>query len=235
MRRLLIALVLLCVSFVGQAAAQFQTARSIINRYEISPIDNQGRGTLTLTLTGSSPNCFTQDFTVEASGDELHVRLYEPSVFVCNYDLRYFTLSVDFRVTEPPKQIFVHRLVTSDGLRSDNVLKVQGDPYLLLDREAVPGDANFDGVFDSADFLSVFRAGQYSDQIAQNSTWFTGDWNGDFEFDSADLVAAFQTGAYVGDPVTPVTQVPEPTCGIVWLPLIIGLLGRKRAQFAERR
>jgi hypothetical protein len=59
-----------------------------------------------------------------------------------------------------------------------------------------PGDVNLDRIFDSADLVAVFQAGQYEDQIPRNSTWRTGDWNCDGEFTSADLVAAFQAGVY---------------------------------------
>ena len=64
-----------------------------------------------------------------------------------------------------------------------------GRPYPL-------GDANLDGLFDSADFVQVFQAGKYEDGIEDNAVWSTGDWNGDGDFDSADFVAAFQTGLY---------------------------------------
>ncbi|MEZ6117800.1 MAG: Ig-like domain-containing protein [Pirellulaceae bacterium] len=63
----------------------------------------------------------------------------------------------------------------------------------------VVGDANHDGVFDSADLIQIFQFGHYEDSIIGNSTWDSGDWNGDGEFDSADLVAAFQAGTYLGE------------------------------------
>ena len=59
-----------------------------------------------------------------------------------------------------------------------------------------PGDANQDGRFDSVDFVQVFQAGEYEDDIPGNSTWEEGDWNGDGDFDSSDFVLAFQTGLY---------------------------------------
>ncbi len=58
------------------------------------------------------------------------------------------------------------------------------------------GDANRDGRFDSVDFVQVFQAGEYEDDIAGNSTWEEGDWDGNGDFDSADFVIAFQTGLY---------------------------------------
>ena len=57
------------------------------------------------------------------------------------------------------------------------------------------GDANLDGIFDSADLVKIFQAGEYEDRKG-NSGWATGDWNGDGEFDSSDLVIAFQKGHY---------------------------------------
>jgi hypothetical protein len=42
----------------------------------------------------------------------------------------------------------------------------------------------------------VFVAGEYEDDVEDNSTCEEGDWNGDGDFDSADLVAAMQTGLY---------------------------------------
>ncbi|MFC1758009.1 choice-of-anchor Q domain-containing protein [Planctomycetota bacterium] len=62
--------------------------------------------------------------------------------------------------------------------------------------QPLPGDANFDGVFDSTDLIRVFQANQYEDEIANNSTWRDGDWNGDGEFDTSDLILAFQSGNY---------------------------------------
>jgi hypothetical protein len=67
---------------------------------------------------------------------------------------------------------------------------------IQVDASSLPGDANRDGVFDSADLIAVFRAGQFEDSVPRNSTWETGDWNGDRDFTTADLIAAFQIGAY---------------------------------------
>ena len=58
------------------------------------------------------------------------------------------------------------------------------------------GDANWYGRFDSNDLVQVFQAGEYEDDIPDNSTWEEGDWNGDGDCDSNDLVLAFQTGLY---------------------------------------
>ena len=89
------------------------------------------------------------------------------------------------------------------------------------------GDANLDGQFDSGDLVEVFKAGQYEDGIAGNSTWATGDWNGDREFDTGDLVAAFQDGGFEAGPRAAVSVVPEPTCATL---LLIGALGILRSR-----
>ncbi|MCA9217162.1 MAG: hypothetical protein KDB27_29035, partial [Planctomycetales bacterium] len=61
----------------------------------------------------------------------------------------------------------------------------------------IPGDANFDGMFNSRDLVLIFQANEYEDDVSGNSTWSEGDWNGDGDFTTADLVAAFQAGSYV--------------------------------------
>jgi hypothetical protein len=63
-------------------------------------------------------------------------------------------------------------------------------------RAAVPGDANGDLKFDSADLVAVFQAGEYEDHVDRNSSWSEGDWNGDGDFTTADLVLAFQAGTF---------------------------------------
>jgi hypothetical protein len=61
----------------------------------------------------------------------------------------------------------------------------------------MPGDVNRDGIFNSADLVVVFAAGEYEDDIANNSTFEEGDWNGDGEFNTSDLVLVIQLGNYV--------------------------------------
>ncbi len=58
------------------------------------------------------------------------------------------------------------------------------------------GDANLDGIFNSADFVFVLTVGEYEDGVPNNSTWAEGDWNCDGEFDTSDFVAALQAGGY---------------------------------------
>ena len=56
--------------------------------------------------------------------------------------------------------------------------------------------ADDNGRFDSADLVLAFRAGEYEDEIAGNTTLEEGDWNGDGDFDMSDLLFAFQHGNY---------------------------------------
>jgi hypothetical protein len=79
----------------------------------------------------------------------------------------------------------------------------------------IPGDANRDGIFNSSDLVLAFAAGEYEDDVADNSSWNEGDWNGDGDFTTADIVLAFQSGAYTAaarrtlDPVALAEQVFE--------------------------
>lgn len=59
------------------------------------------------------------------------------------------------------------------------------------------GDADGNGRFEPSDLVKVFQAGEYDDDLQDNSTFEDGDWNADGEFDSSDLVLAFQSGTYV--------------------------------------
>ena len=72
------------------------------------------------------------------------------------------------------------------------------------------GDSNIDGEFNSRDFVLVFAAGQYEDNIPENSKWNTGDWNADGEFDTSDFVVAFTDGGYEKGPRAAAVAVPEP-------------------------
>ena len=78
--------------------------------------------------------------------------------------------------------------LNQDGVtnRDDVEFLVQG----ILNTNA--GDANVDGVFNSADLVRVFQIGQYEDDIEKNSVWSSGDWNCDGDFTTSDLITAFQ-------------------------------------------
>ena len=71
-----------------------------------------------------------------------------------------------------------------------------------------PGDATFDGKFDSGDLVRIFQAGKY-DRFSR-ADWTEGDWNGDSLFDSGDLILAFRQGSYASEAVA----VPEPRFGL---------------------
>ena len=98
-------------------------------------------------------------------------------------------------------------------------------------RKTYYGDANLDGLFNSADFVSVFQTGQYEDGVAGNSTWATGDWNGDTEFASSDFVTAFQAGGYEAGPRAATAAVPEPA----GLTLLLVGFGLAAGGFRRRR
>ncbi len=99
------------------------------------------------------------------------------------------------------------------------------------------GDSNLDGVFDTADFLLVFQAGQFEDGVPQNSTWATGDWSGDREFDTADFLLAFQAGGFEQGPRGAVSAVPEPGFGLASLfaGMLLLRVGRRRTLGSPRR
>lgn len=85
------------------------------------------------------------------------------------------------------------------------------------------GDANLDGEFSSADFVSVFASGKF--ETDQAASWSEGDWNGDGIFSSGDFVTAFQDGGYeLGLRVAEATAVPEPSGGVLVLILLYGLV-----------
>lgn len=60
------------------------------------------------------------------------------------------------------------------------------------------GDANLDGVFDTADLVLIFQSAEYEDDQVGNSVWESGDWNCDGEFDSSDLVLSLQRSVFAG-------------------------------------
>ncbi|MCA9172522.1 MAG: PEP-CTERM sorting domain-containing protein, partial [Planctomycetales bacterium] len=71
------------------------------------------------------------------------------------------------------------------------------------------GDANLDGEFNTADFVSAFSLGGYEQDTYAG--WADGDWNGDERFGTSDLIAAFQDGGYENGPRAAVVAVPEPS------------------------
>ena len=89
------------------------------------------------------------------------------------------------------------------------------------------GDSNFDGEFNSTDFVEVFTAGQYEDDLEGNSTWATGDWNGDSEFNSSDFVAAFGDAGYEAG-LRGAAAVPEPSSFVLLLIGVLAFVRRRR-------
>ena len=87
------------------------------------------------------------------------------------------------------------------------------------------GDADLNGEFNSADFVSVFAAGKFESGAA--ASWGEGDWDGDGLFGTSDFVTAFQDGGYEAGPRPAVSAVPEPASLTL---LLLGLLpfARKR-------
>ncbi|MDG2383748.1 MAG: hypothetical protein P8N76_18895 [Pirellulaceae bacterium] len=90
------------------------------------------------------------------------------------------------------------------------------------------GDATADGLFDSADMVTIFQAGKY--ETGNVANWYEGDFSGDFLVTSADLVVALQTGLYNVHGQT--IAVPEPSSVVLWLIGVccaIRFAGRRRA------
>lgn len=77
------------------------------------------------------------------------------------------------------------------------------------------GDANLDGQFDSGDFVTVFQAGLFEQNLTAG--WEQGDWNGDQRFDSGDFIVAFQGGGFEQGPRAAVSGVPEPASATMTL------------------
>ena len=110
-----------------------------------------------------------------------------------------------------------------------NVNAADRDHWLVTLSNSYYGDSNFDGEFNSSDFVTVFGAAKY--ETGQPATWGEGDWNGDGEFNSADFVAAFSGAGYEQGPRDGGLQtVPEPSSYALLLSCIglIGLATRRR-------
>ncbi len=78
----------------------------------------------------------------------------------------------------------------------DKPITRTGIIYNRADQLWPVGDANRDGVFNSSDLVRAFQAGEYEDDVGDNSAWTEGDWDGDGDFTTSDLVFAFQRGTY---------------------------------------
>lgn len=69
-------------------------------------------------------------------------------------------------------------------------------------QEALPGDANLDGQFDTLDLVQVMQAGKYRGPGIV--AWADGDWNDDLRFDQRDIIAALSAGTYRTGPYSAV-------------------------------
>ncbi len=90
------------------------------------------------------------------------------------------------------------------------------------------GDANLDRAFNSTDFVAVFQAGKYEQDLPAG--WADGDWNADLRFESADMVAAMQEGTYERESLGAVRAVPEPSSLLLILIACLAM-ARARARF----
>lgn len=139
-----------------------------------------------------------------------------------NFDGRLDDLDLAYMKTQGLAWLFD---LTGDGLNT-----VEDRDYWVREiMQSGPGDANFDGQFNSDDLLQVFAAGEYEDLIAANSRWSTGDWNYSGDFNSRDLVAAAQSGHYDQGPIVKPAAVPESSSGAIALVLFACSRIRRRA------
>ena len=82
--------------------------------------------------------------------------------------------------------------------------------FITITKNTWFGDANLDGQFSTADFVSVFTTALY--ETGNPAGWADGDWNGDGLFNTRDFIAAFSQGGFEQGPrPEPEFQaVPEP-------------------------
>ena len=133
-------------------------------------LDNGGETITLLDATGATVQQFTYDDAWYAStdGDGNSLEFIDPS----QSDLNAWNESSQWRA-------------------SAALGGTPGQASLVI------GDSNFDGVFNSSDLVVVMQAGQYEDDIPNNSTWAEGDWNGDGDFTTSDFVFAFAAATYM--------------------------------------
>jgi len=90
------------------------------------------------------------------------------------------------------------------------------------------GDSDLNGVFNTADFVTVFQEGKF--ETGTSAQWAQGDWNGDRLFNTSDFVVAFQDGGFEQGPRAAVASVPEPSSALLatTASLVLAQLRRRR-------
>ena len=84
--------------------------------------------------------------------------------------------------------------ITARVTDAEQSTATQTKSFLMIVSSPEFGDANFDGVFDSADLVQVLSAAKY--RSGKLANWTEGDWNNDGLFDETDLVLALQSGTF---------------------------------------
>ncbi|MEZ6119800.1 MAG: hypothetical protein R3C28_24980 [Pirellulaceae bacterium] len=155
-----------------------------------------------------------------ADGDRLHFR-HDPNLIVPPDEQKFLSIYTDSEYFAPAGEITIYA-------QNDFGANVFSTTLHRVAAPAFAGDANLDGLFDSADLVQVFAAGEFEDGILKNSTWHEGDWNDDLEFDTADLVAAFRAGNY-SDGAAAVSAVPEPSAAnLLWACGLVAIMMLRR-------
>jgi hypothetical protein len=131
---------------------------------------------------GLQPNGYARDGEVEdymiLNGD-------------LNEDGQITTLDIDLLCNA------IHNGDTHGDVNGDGAIDDGDMDYLIHEILGTDyGDANLDGVFNSADLVQIFSTGEYEDGVPHNSGWADGDFDCDGEFTSSDIIKAMQTGSY---------------------------------------
>ena len=112
---------------------------------------------------------------------------------------------------------------SSFDLNADGTVDKVDHLYWIVEiKNASVGDANFDGRFNSADLVEVFKAAKYDRPAKGVAGWGEGDWNGDQRFNSSDLVRAFAESEYEQS----VVAVPETKSCLLLLVTLVACLRR---------
>jgi hypothetical protein len=225
--------------YVGDETADVTQLGDTLSVFAGGLESTSGTATLNVGFTDAAPG---NDFSINGYQDDIRIydevlsleqlnairleNLTSGTIGDFNNDGRIDAQDIDQLTTEviakTNRNLFD---LTSDGL----VDQADRDVWVNEVKGTYFGDANLDGEFNSADFVAVFQAREYEDEIEGNSTWTTGDWNGDGEFDSGDFVKAFQSEGYEQGPRNPQTiAVPEPSTVLMFLGSLWLTTGRQR-------